>query len=441
MIDLFLGLKRLIKRRIIHIDNCIFRLNWQLTSIILIAFSLVITTRQYVGQPIDCLQKDEIPASVLNTYCWIHSTFTIPSAFSKQVGRDVPHPGIDNSKHDENDKKYYTYYQWVCFALFLQGIFFYVPYYLWKLWEGGLMRAISMGMQIAIISDEEKGHKKRILIDYLLKHMGHHQVYAIKYFACEGLCLVNIILQFWFMNWFFDYKYLSFGFDVLSYMRNRPSNENLESSCVNPMIFVFPRMTKCTFHAYGYSGDIEKHDALCMLPLNVVNEKIYLFIWFWFSFLGFLTLFVIVYRICIVFCPQLRSNCLLVRCRLSDTRDLKIICDRGNIGDWFVLYMLGTNLDPIVMAEITYGMAKRIVLESLKQNNNKLDIEAGHHQQSNTSEQLLSRHHLYSSQETNNRNSHYFNSGVQLPLLNGDNTEVNHANIQVNDYNKSVPVV
>ena len=40
------------------------------------------------------------------------------------------------------------------------------------------------------------------------------------------------------------------------------------------MIYVFPRMTKCTFHKFGTSGNIEKHDALCILPLNIVNEKV-----------------------------------------------------------------------------------------------------------------------------------------------------------------------
>ena len=28
-------------------------------------------------------------------------------------------------------------------------------------------------------------------------------------------------------------------------------------------------MTKCTFHKFGTSGNIEKHDALCILPLNI----------------------------------------------------------------------------------------------------------------------------------------------------------------------------
>ena len=31
-------------------------------------------------------------------------------------------------------------------------------------------------------------------------------------------------------------------------------------------------MTKCTFHKFGTSGEIEKHDAMCILPLNIGNH-------------------------------------------------------------------------------------------------------------------------------------------------------------------------
>lgn len=44
---------------------------------------------------------------------------------------------------------------------------------------------------------------------------------------------------------------------------------------VDPMIYVFPRMTKCTFHKFGPSGTLERHDAFCLLPLNILNEKVY----------------------------------------------------------------------------------------------------------------------------------------------------------------------
>ena len=33
-------------------------------------------------------------------------------------------------------------------------------------------------------------------------------------------------------------------------------------------------MTKCTFHKYGPSGTVTRHDGLCILALNIINEKV-----------------------------------------------------------------------------------------------------------------------------------------------------------------------
>lgn len=119
MLDIFRGLKNLIRVSHIHIDSPIFRLHYSITVLILIAFSLIVTTRQYVGNPIDCVHTKDIPEDVLNTYCWIHSTYTVTTAMNKKVGVDVPYPGVETAKND-SDKKLYRYYQWVCFCLFFQ---------------------------------------------------------------------------------------------------------------------------------------------------------------------------------------------------------------------------------------------------------------------------------------------------------------------------------
>ncbi|BET00753.1 gap junction assembly [Nesidiocoris tenuis] len=122
MLDVFRGLKNLVKVNNIRIDSPIFRLHYSITVMILMAFSLIVTTRQYVGNPIDCVHTKDIPEDVLNTYCWIHSTYTIRSAFKKRVGVVVPYPGVDHSRGelDLSDRKCYPYYQWVCFCLFFQ---------------------------------------------------------------------------------------------------------------------------------------------------------------------------------------------------------------------------------------------------------------------------------------------------------------------------------
>lgn len=140
MLDIFRGLKNLIKVSHIHIDSPVFRLHYSITVMMLVAFSLIVTTRQYVGNPIDCIHTKDIPEDVLNTFCWIHSTYTINEAFNKslhKVGVDIPYPGVMNSKgykrKDERrtdddakgvkEQKTYGYYQWVCFCLFFQVSF------------------------------------------------------------------------------------------------------------------------------------------------------------------------------------------------------------------------------------------------------------------------------------------------------------------------------
>ena len=50
---------------------------------------------------------------------------------------------------------------------------------------------------------------------------------------------------------------------------------------------------------------LDKHFEFNCSP---VNEKIYIFLWFWFLLLGFLTILVVFYRILIVFSPRIRVS-------------------------------------------------------------------------------------------------------------------------------------
>lgn len=80
--------------------------------------------------------------------------------------------------------------------------------------------------------------------------------------------ICDVAGQMFLMNTFFDGAFLTFGFDVIAFA------ERDQEERIDPMIYIFPRMTKCTFSKFGTSGEVEKHDALCILPLNVVNEKV-----------------------------------------------------------------------------------------------------------------------------------------------------------------------
>lgn len=126
------------------------------------------------------------------------------------------------------------------------------------------------------------------------------------------------------------------------------------------MVRVFPRMTKCTFHRYGSSGDVQKHDALCILPLNILNEKIYIFLWFWFIILAVLSGIILVYRMLIILWPAARFLVLRSRSRITDKKDLHLIMSRVHLGDWFLLYLLCKNLEPLNFRDVIKDFASEL---------------------------------------------------------------------------------
>ena len=53
------------------------------------------------------------------------------------------------------------------------------------------------------------------------------------------------------MDRFFDGAFLTFGLEVISFA------EQDQEDRLDPLIYVFPRMTKCTYKKFGPSGTIE----------------------------------------------------------------------------------------------------------------------------------------------------------------------------------------
>lgn len=84
MFKLLGGLANYFKYHDIVTDCAVFRMHNTFTCVLLLACSLIITANQFVGNPIQCI-VDGVPTHVVNTYCWISSTFTMPDAFRRQV--------------------------------------------------------------------------------------------------------------------------------------------------------------------------------------------------------------------------------------------------------------------------------------------------------------------------------------------------------------------
>ncbi len=301
MLGLFKELQGFLKFDSVRIDNDIFRLHYKGTVLVFVTASLLVTSGQYIGDPIDCI-VDGVPGGIMDTYCWIHSTFSIPSRWVGEKGKDIPHPGISPiaDLEDGTEIKYHKWYQWTCFFLFLQAMLFYLPRYLWKSSEGGKITMLVGGLNDVVVDQGKKEEQIGLIVKYFNLHRGTHSMYALRYFLCEVLNFVNVILQLHFIDFFLDHEFLKFGTQVLNYTgleyEDRP----------DPMAVVFPKVTKCTFHKYGPSGTVEKKDGLCVLPLNIINEKIFIFVWFWLIIVAAITGVFLIYRIFVIAGSQIR---------------------------------------------------------------------------------------------------------------------------------------
>ncbi|XP_044726738.1 innexin inx3 [Chrysoperla carnea] len=345
----FVKVRYLIDKAII--DNMVFRCHYRITSAILFLCCIIVTANNLIGDPIQCI-NDSVPGHVINTFCWITYTFTMPGLYNKPIGTHVPHPGLGN---DLEEKQFHSYYQWVPFVLFFQGLLFYAPHWIWKNWEEGKIRLISDGIRGTMIGGEqERAFRAERLIQYIMDTLHLHNTYAFGYFFCEALNFINVVLNIIFVDKFLGGTFMSYGVDVLRF-----SNLNQENR-TDPMVQVFPRITKCTFHKFGASGTIQKHDAMCVLALNILNEKIYIFLWFWFIILAVLSGLALIYSAAVILMPSTREAVLKRKYRFSTPDALTTLIRKTQVGDFLLLHLLGQNMSVLTYNQIMDELSKRL---------------------------------------------------------------------------------
>lgn len=277
----------------------------------------------------------------------------------KIIGFEIAAPGIEQykefveeAKHEKDEVISHSYYQWVGMVLFLQALCFYVPHMLWKVWEKERVKKIINDLNKIILKQDAKDSSQEKLVNYLMKNKGKNNAYAFRYFLCELLNLLNIIVQMVFVNAFLGGEFANYGLDVLKFIDSDPAVR------IDPMAKVFPKMTKCTFRKFGPSGDVQKYvclylqfehcltsfyfryDHLCMLPLNILNEKLFIVFWFWFYIVLFFSVFSVLYRIIVVGFPGSRHFLLSKMHNLADPEKVHTIVSYSNYSDWFLVYLV-----------------------------------------------------------------------------------------------------
>lgn len=348
----YVAAAKILKKHNSQVDNAVFHLHYRVTFVVFLISSILVTAKEYVGTPIQCISKT-IPTNVLNTFCFIMSTFSVPRYWDAPLGDGVAYPGV--GVHEPDDEiKFHAYYQWVPFVLFLQAVMFYMPRYLWKSMEGGLFTTILAGLDKITMDENTRLKKHKILSNYMMNHLHMHMNWAIRFFLCEALCLVIVVGNIYFTDFFLDGTFMTYGTEVINFPDMDPQHR------VDPMTRIFPRVSKCTFRKFGSSGTIETHDTMCVLAVNIINEKIYIFIWFWLVCLTAITSAWLLYRLLIIVSSDVRFRLLNYRGRWAGKANLELVAKQCNLGDWFLIYHLGRNMEPTVYGEFLKEFAKEL---------------------------------------------------------------------------------
>lgn len=246
-----------------------------------------------------------------------------------------------------------------------------------KLSEGGKIKMLVGELhENPMLTADAKADQIAVIVKYFRLHRGTHSLYALRFFLCEVLNLVNVVGQIFFIDVFLDYEFSTYGMRVFEYsgleVEDRP----------DPMAVVFPKVTKCTFHKYGPSGTVQLHDGLCVLPANIINEKIYIFLWLWLVCLAVITGVFLVYRMAVILGSQIRVALIAVKGGKSTKRaDVELVLEPASLnfferlGDWLVLHLVCKNLNALLVNDLIKQLHKDNSAQELGDNSNTLPLK------------------------------------------------------------------
>ncbi|CAD5119303.1 DgyrCDS7931 [Dimorphilus gyrociliatus] len=279
-------------------DTSADRLSHRFTSAILVVFAVVVSAKQFVGEPINCWVPAHFSGGweeYTNSYCWIKNTYYLP--FDDHI-----------PKHHEHEKRnIIPYYQWVPIIFLVMALFFYLPTLIWR----SLNNKSGIDIKSIVESAESFQNTEKIANrDSTLKHMTeqmHRYLNAQDYLSSKltvslknclsVLCvccgrrqgtylvslylvtkffyILNALAQLFILDVFMGSRFHAYGVQVLKEL-------SLGQDWTNSPRF--PRVTMCDFLVRRL-GNVQRYTVQCVLPINLFNEKLFLFIWWWIIFL------------------------------------------------------------------------------------------------------------------------------------------------------------
>jgi len=283
-----------------NLDNVVDRAHYFFTFALVLLFCLINAGELLFGSPIQCMAPAEYGTgwgAFVNEYCFINGTY------------------VEGKGPDSSFKIDVTYYQWFAYVLLIQCLMFYAPHFIWS----SLQNMADVDVQGVVdrcvsVRTEMDPKKKNDVIDdnvkYLKKVMekrrgGFHMfggglgdLATLYYIGSKCFNLLNVLLQFYMISRYVGHGGLDWGFKVL---RDAASGKFWDQTGF------FPRLSICEFKRNDLASETVK-ESYCVLMLNMVNEKIFAILYFWFIALSVVTLADLVHTLAIYLCSSIRLH-------------------------------------------------------------------------------------------------------------------------------------
>jgi len=149
------------------------------------------------------------------------------------------------------------------------------------------LRCHDMGKSNVGFSLSLKRFLSRTICRLCGRHRGNYLI--ITYLVIKCLYLVNVVGQLFLLDAFLGLPFHSYGIDVIRGIVEVGADWSSSPSTILSSAR-FPRITMCDLKVRRL-GAVHRYNVQCVLPINLFNEKIFLFLYFWMLFVAALTLY------------------------------------------------------------------------------------------------------------------------------------------------------
>nr|BAE78819.1 innexin11 [Dugesia japonica] len=364
-----------------HLQDFADRMCSTVTVIILFIFSTLVAYKTYFISPMECFSTDAPNIQNLDkyitSYCWVEGTVDL--AADKRTPTD--------NEWDTMKLKSINYYPWIPIILGIQCAFFYLPNLIWReycFYKGGtdLQNLIEMSLNASKASMNERPSMIKDIsslienLFHLHRENRHGLIPEVRRIVFKKMPLLiwgkrsgNAILGMYMVikllfigisifQCFFmvkvlqlDNSFMSVFYDVFGHIFH-----GIDWRATK----YFPRVGYCRLTGMRSVGVINnKYVAQCVLPINILNEKIFIFLFLWMFMLIILSLIYFLSWIHIICCqpPKIRMIKLYLKgknifSKVEEPLIDKFINEFIRLDGIFLLKMIRINVGDVVTAGV-----------------------------------------------------------------------------------------